>query len=209
MKTISIGIQESAVELASAFAAALAAEIGWTADGATVKKDGVPVYFTFDVSNTNIHTRVSNGYVSEGATTSSFSAAKSYELYVVKTSAGTVAVGTRESGGIPCLTAIIAPNTSGDYVGLAQATTSSPSWSTIRGTDTAKRNHTFVLNNGEGVSTSIDKMPDIWSDAMYKDLYMIVSCPFRSTDLVFFIGEKYYRGIGASNSYMSIAIPEV
>lgn len=209
MKTIHIDKQESAAALASAFASALAASLGWTVDGTAVKKDDIPVYFEFysQTGNTNVYTRVSNGYVSEGAGSVTFSAAKSYELYVAKSPSGAVTVGTRDSGGTPCLTAIIAQNTADEYVGI---TFSSNTTITIRGIETKAR--TLITKtpfSGDDINTSIMKMPDIWGAAMYKDLYLIFSCPFKSTNLALYIDGKNYRAIGADSAYMWMAIPEV
>lgn len=79
---------------------------------------------------------------------------------------------------------------------------------TLRGTESSTRPINLNINSSAGVSTSIVKMPDIWDDAMFNDLYYVVSCPFNSTDRVFNIGGKNYRSVGVNGSYMYFALPE-
>lgn len=207
MKTIYIDKQESAAALTSAFAAALAEEIGWTADGVNVKKDNVNIYFKFALSGTTVTLKVTNGYADSSAGYVSYADAATYRLNISQTAAGSIAVGIGKNNDIAKLDTIIAQNTAGEYVGIAF---SSSSTATIRGVETGTRTQSSISPfNGDGISTSIIKMPDVWGAAMYKDLYLIFSCPFRSADLTFYIGGKNYRAIGTNPNYMWMAIPEV
>ena len=209
MKTISIGTQSSAAELATAFANALAAEIGWTADDeGNVKKDGISVYFKFTVNSLTVSVTVSNGYATLASGTScAFSATNTYKLYILET-AGSIAVGVGSATGTPNLGALIVRNTAGTYSGIAQTGSSTYAVNTIRGIESASSQLSLSTNTAAGVSTSIVKMPDIWGAAMFVDLYYVVSCPFSSLDRVFYIGGKNYRSVGTSGSKMYFALPE-
>ena len=213
MKTISIGTQSSAAELVTAFANALAAEIGWTAekdaDGnltGNVKKSGIDVFFRFFVYGSYVRLTVSNGYlVADTYASKNFSASSTYHLWVLESANGSVAVGFEAPSYTPYLSVLIARNSAGVYVGMS---CSSSTIHTVRGVDTESRKISLSANYTAGVSTSIVKMPDIWGDAMFVDLYYVVSCPFQSTDRVFYIGGKNYRSIGTNSSYMYFALPE-
>ena len=208
MKTISISAQESAAALAQAFANALAAEIGWTADeNGNVKKDGISVYFKFAASgSTNVKLTVSHGYKdSDGGVPCAFSASNTYKLYLLETAGGSIAVGIGVSIGIPILGTLIVCNTAGGYVGI---TFSTNIVYTLHGIESATRTMSLSINSTAGMSTSIVKMPDIWGAAIFNDLYYVMSCPYKSTDRVFFIDGKKFRSVGATDNYMYFALPE-
>ena len=210
MKTISIGTQSSAAELATAFANALAAEIGWTADeNGNVKKDGISVYFKFTVNSSTVSVTVSNGYATPTSGTScAFSATNTYKLYILETAGGSIAVGVSAATGTPNLGVLIVRNTAGTYSGIAQTGGTAYTVNTIRGIESASSKLSLSTDTTAGVSTSIVKMPDIWGAAMFVDLYYVVSCPFSSLDRVFYIGGKNYRSVGTSGSRMYFALPE-
>ncbi|MDE7398293.1 MAG: hypothetical protein K2N06_02080 [Oscillospiraceae bacterium] len=208
MKTISIGTQSSAAALAQAFADALAAEISWTADeNGCVKKDGISVYFKFATSGTtNAKLTISNGYKdSDGGVTCAFSASNTYKLYLLETVGGSIAVGISPATGALTLGILIVRNAAGTYVGI---TSSSTYAQTLRGIESATRTVSLATTSTAGVSTSIVRMPDIWGATMFNDLYYVISCPFQSTDRVFYIGGKNYRSVGANSGYMFFALPE-
>ncbi|MDE7398973.1 MAG: hypothetical protein K2N06_05530 [Oscillospiraceae bacterium] len=208
MKTISIGTQSSAAALAQAFADALATEIGWRADDeGNVKKDGIDIYFRFYVSGASVQCTISNSYTSpSSSTTVSFSTANTYNIYIMESTGGSIAVGIGVSTGIPYFGVLITRNTAGVYIGISIY---SNSIYTVRGVETSNRQISLsTSNSSSGVSTSIVKMPDIWGAAMFNDLYYVMSCPYKSTDRVFYIGGKNYRSVGPSDNYMYFALPE-
>jgi len=212
MKTIAIDKQESAVGLAQAFGAALANELGWTventSDGATVKKEGINIYFKFRGSGSTVYLGVSNGYAVIESGGTSYAADATYNLYVLKSAEGTIAVGHGKTTTYVNLINIIAQNEAGEYVGIALAPSSAASRA-IRGLDTAGKSEITIMPiSDSGVCTSVVKYPDIWGACMFKDLYAVVSCPYKSVDCVFYLGGKYYRVCKASESYPGIAIPE-
>ncbi len=211
MKTIAIGKQESTLDLAQAFAAALANEIGWVAEntttGATVKKEGINIFFEFRTMNTSVYLGAANGYVAAESDPTSYSASKTYNLYVLKSAEGTIAVGHSSTSSYVNLINIIAQNAAGDYVGIA-LTVNSPYSKSIRGIDTESKSVMTITPVNNSACTSIVKLPDIRGACMFKDLYAVVSCPYASTDRVFCIGGKYYRTCNPSGNSPSIAIPE-
>ncbi len=213
MKTIAIDKQESAVGLAQAFSAALANELGWiaenTTDGATLKKEGINIYFKFRGWNSSVYLGVSNGYAIIESGSTSYTADATYNLYVLKSPQGSIAVGHGKTTTGVNLINIIAQNEAGEYVGMALPS-SNVAVPSIRGIDTTSKNIMTSINpiSDSGVCTSIVKLPDIWGACMFNDLYAVLSCPYESTDRVFYIGGKCYRTCNSTKSFSSIAIPE-
>lgn len=213
MKTIAIDKQESALDLAQAFGAALANEIGWIAEntstGATVKKEGINIYFKFRGAGSYVYLGVSNGYAIIESNSTSYTADATYNLYVLKSPQGSIAVGHGKTTTGVNLINIIAQNEAGEYVGMSFPS-SNIAVPSIRGVNmTSKDIMTSIIPiSGSGVCTSIVKLPDIWGACMFNDLYAVLSCPYESTDRVFYIGGKYYRTCNSVKSFSSIAIPE-
>ena len=209
MKTISIGAQSSQEKLAQAFANALAAEIGWTADeNGNVKKDGINIYFRIYATSNYVYITASNSYTNlNGSIDISFSSSQTYNLYILESTDGSIAVGVGRSTDTPCLSVIITQNTAGSYVGMSISSSNDYIY-TIRGIETANRTITLSTNTNNGVSTAVMRMADIWGAAMFNDIYYVVSCPYKNTDRVFYIGGKTYRSVGASDDKMYFALPE-
>lgn len=207
MKTITIPAQESAAALASALANALATEIGWTADeDGNIKKTDSSLYFRCYSSSSSVNLSVSNGYTTaSGGSTTPYTSNQDYKLWVIKTAADSIAVGVGKSNDVPKLGAMIVRNISGEYVGFAFA--SNTIYTLYKG-ESAARTLSLGTNTNDGISTGIVKMLDIWNGTKFADLYYVMSCPFKSTDLVFFIDGKYYRSIGANANYMYFALPD-
>ncbi len=208
MKTITIPAQESAAALASAFANALATEIGWTVDeDGNIKKDGVDIFFKPYISSPNVGLTVSNGIINpQTSAYCRWSATDTYRLDLITTTGGSIAVGVGlVSSNVPRFGTIITRNEAGVYVGI---TIYSNNIYQIRGLDTVSKNIRLSVNSDAGVSTSILKAADIWGGKKFNDLYYLMSCPLRTTDLSFYINNKFYRGIGVSDSYMYFALPD-
>lgn len=205
MKTIAIGTNGNSSALSNTLVTALADGLGWTVNSGKVQKEGVGIYFQFSGNTSAEKLIMSNGYATI-ENSIPFSAANTYNLYVLKSAEGTVAVGLGVSGEAPALTSIIAPNAAGEYVGLACI---DDAWKSIRGNDTAGQDvMTITPVATGGVSTSIVRLPDIRGACMFKDLYAVVSCPFQSTDRAFYADGKYYRTCNTMGTGPSIAIPE-
>lgn len=210
MQTIEIGDFETAQVLAEEVAAKLADAIGWKVEnGTSVKKDGINIYFVVTVSGNYVYMGVSNGYTSmRGYPSVAAGENKFNRLYITRTAGDTIAVGLSNSqSGIPCLDTLIARNVNGDYIGLL---VSNYDITSVRGTYTTTMRQayfgTVVANN---ISTSICKMPDVYGDCMFADLYMLMSCPYVSSAFVYPIDGKNYRFFGGSNSaYAHLAIVE-
>lgn len=211
MKTISIGAQSSAAELVTALAAALAAEIGWTAEKdengnytGNVKKSGIDIYFRVYSNGNTVYIIVTNGYANLTGESVPFTAANTYKLYIFESTGGSIAVGVSLSTANIKLYCLIVRNTAGVYVGINLY---SNGIQTIRGVETSARLMTLSINSGGEVSTAIMRMADIWGDSMFTDLYYVVSCPYQNTDRVFYIEGKTYRSVGTNSGFMYFALP--
>ncbi len=211
MKTIAIGAQASAQDLMKAYAAALAEEIGWTAedvsaDVSRVKKEGINIFFEIAVTkSTYLYFKTANGYADISDDGFAHNSNKTYNLHVLKSADGTIAVGLSDTGTFRGLTHIIAQNTAGDYVGIVIRNTNVTS---IRGVELSTKPVMTITPVSSTACTSIIKLPDIGGACMFKDLYAVVSCPFQSTNRAFYIDGKRYRTCNALDEGQSIAIPE-
>lgn len=216
MKTIPIDKQASVAELANAFTTALATAIGWTAekdaDGSltgNVKKSGINIYFRFNASGSYVYINLSNGSVTTPNNTGqsvTYSANDAYKLYVFESSGGSIVVGASTSNYGIKLFSCITRNSAGEYVGVAMPNQTGR-LNIVHGTESVMR-YVNLPYNSEAPYTSIFKLPDIWSAAVFNELYCVMSCPYKNTDRVFTINGKNYRSIGSEASNMILALPE-
>lgn len=204
INTIQLEPQESAQALAEAMAQALGKALKWTVDGTSVWAPGGGIAIQFRVNSTSVAPGVRNSAVSsDGDVSLPWSAGKYFCVDYVWTGS-TLAAGIRLADSPIDLTVVIAKNTSGAYKGLAIF--SNNLRYLAEGFTVAKTSTGFTVSVA-GVSTSIVKFPDMWGGCMFTDLYFVMSCPAASqTDLVFFIGGKYYRRVGTSQS-LCFAVP--
>lgn len=203
IKTLIIEPQENAAELARAMAAALAKALNWTLDEdkqSVCKPDSLLRFFFYISSsyvgcvplNKNSLNINSNGILWEANT--------SYCVDYVRTD-HSVAVGCRNYTNAVGMDTIISENTLGEDVGFKLY---SSSFQIIRSYND-KRIVSMVCLSDTTAGTSLVKYPDIYGGCMFSDLYLMMSCPNKSSDKVFYIGGRYFRFIG--NSYGGFALP--
>lgn len=196
INTITIAPQESADNLAAAFAVALGTAIGWTVDGTNVwqdkTKDGLR--FAFAAFSTIVYFYVGNSIGTFSSNSLPYAANAYYCLDYYNTGS-TIAFGARKSGTAAItLHTLCVRNTMGKYK-MLEAYSTFFDYVDIS-VSSAKRYYLVTSNNDDGISTSIVKAPDIWDGCMFQDLYLMISCPQNSTDKVFYINGQYYRYVG-------------
>ncbi len=204
INTIQLEPQESAQALAEAMAQALGKALKWTVEGTAVWAPGSGVAVQFRVSSSSVATGIKNTITSaDGSAALSWAAGRYYCVDYVQTGS-TLAAGIRLADSPILLDTIIAMNTVGEYKGIALY--SNNLRQLAEGYTAAKSSNGFTVS-AAGASTSIVRFPDMWGGCMFTDLYFVMSCPAASqTDLVFYIGGKYYRRIGAAVS-LALAVP--
>lgn len=218
MKSIRIPIQENRTELAKAFAAALANEIGWTVtseDQLTVEKSGIDIKFRFNLTGSTsvaVCSQNSAGTLagSSDSAAATWSSSDEYYLDISQSAAGTIAVGVRKTTVDSVrLPTVIAQNTNGIYVG---GFVSGTTFSTVRGNENARRTLNLVrCENNSTIPTVLRRYADIWGGCAFKDLYTVDSCPNAYYGMAMYLDGKIFRTLSdkTTNSYnYLIAIPE-
>lgn len=190
-RSIVIEPTESTQALAVACAAVVAQAFGWTASGGSVwqKEDGLRFAFTRNDSVVGIAVGNKNTY-SVGNNVA-FSSGDYYRVDLIKTT-DSFAVGIRKENGAIAIPAIISKNARGEYKAVITPSGSNAALYLDESFSTTKV-FALTISNTAGVSTSIVRAPDIWGGCMFNDLYMMVSCPYSSTDKSFIISGRTFR----------------
>ncbi len=205
INTITIAPQESADDLAAAFAAALGGALGWMVDGTSVwqdkTKDGLR--FFFRCNSSYIYACIGNSLVTYESGNRLSWAANTYYYLEYYNAGNTVAMGIHGVNGSIALCSLIAKNTLGAWKAMCcysnvvyyldSVLSSSYSWSP------------YIIR-ASNACTSIVKFPDPWGGCMFQDLYLMISCPYDANDKVFYLNGQYYRYVGVSGTY-GFAIP--
>lgn len=197
-RSINIKSQETTEALAAEFARKLGAELGWTVSGNSVVHES-GIRFTFTANTQTVEYGIGNGTVYYGnGNTTSFNVSANWILDII-TSESTTAIGVRNaSSTVVRINAMVAENTAGEFTGIIPGTSSA---SLIKPTWNITKTANMVSNNSEGLATSLMLYPDIYAGCMFKNLYMVYSCPLTSTDKIMHIGGTDFRYIGNSGSY--------
>lgn len=211
INSIEITPQESAAALAAAMAESLANALGWTLSGNNVIKPGTGMRFAFVAENGWVSLYVANANywtsVSSSNTTGGFNTASTYFVDYIRTES-TVAAGIRPAGKVIKMTNIIAENTVGESKAIEIHTATGSTATLVYLAENYSSAKTFYLpcNTSEESATAIVKMPDIFGGCMFRDLYAELSCPYKSSDKVYYIGGKYYRHIGWGNGGFALPV---
>lgn len=197
-RSINIKSQETTEALAAEFARKLGAELGWTVSGNSVVHES-GIRFTFTANAQTVEYGIGNGtkYYGNGNTTS-FNVSANWILDII-TSESTTAIGVRNaSSTVVRLNAIVAENMAGEFTAILPGTSSAallkPTWDIVKSAN-------LVTNNSEGLATSLMLYPDIYAGCMFKNLYMVYSCPLSGTDKIMHIGGIDFRYIGSTGNY--------
>lgn len=206
INTITIAPQESADDLAAAFAAALGTALGWTVDGTSVwqdkTKDGLRFYFGASSNNSVDFYTANSSKTDKTGNYAKWSADTYYYLDYYNTG-HTVAAGIRTASGMIVLGGLIAKNTLGAWRAFCAYATTAVYLDSVL---SASYTWTLACNASSNACTSIVKCPDIWGGCMFEDLYLMISCPQNSTDKVFYLNGQYYRYVGVRGTE-GFAIP--
>lgn len=193
LNTITIAKQETAAAMVEAMASALGEALGWTVDGGSVwqsaEKTGLRFYFWYSGSIIYLAVGNENGSSYWGNTgTIAFRTSEHYCVNYIK-STNIIVVGANGYNAAPRLSAIIAQNADGDWKGITNG-------SYYAADSLSVKSIPIAYSNAAGISTSLVKCPDFWGGCMFKELYMVLSCPSTDIDKVLYIDGKYFRYIG-------------
>lgn len=197
-RTINIKPQETKTALVAELARVLGAELEWTVSGNNVVHES-GMRFIFDAGSTNVSYGVGNGTVSNtSAVLGSFSTTENWILDII-TSGSATAIGARTASTTAVkIATMIVENTAGGFTGIMSSSNSAsiikPTWASVKSAN-------LTVNNSEGVATSLMLYPDIYGGCMFKDLYMVYSCPLSTTDKIMHVGGTSFRYIGVNGNY--------
>lgn len=223
----------NAQDLAQQFADKLAGMIGWSSgtesNGASVKREGLALYFKFEVSSTNIFLKIYNASTSSYNSQVPYNSSYLYGITAFVSAGGTIAVGisygekANQSITPKNLNVAIAQTQGGEYVGIIPQPGSTATYNLyfIPENATYKEYYPnvffniYTYNNSE---TVIRQMPYMWGATMFKDLYEIVISSahsdsdnlhpsFNSTKL--FANGTYYRIFGHNITSFGVAIADI
>lgn len=216
---VDIPAQESADNLAKAFASAVAKAVSWTLD-----TDGVTTWATaekklgvrFAVVSGIVYPVIVNaggvsGHHNNGGAT--FAESQTYKLYWIKTSAGTVAlgidVGTTTS---PTLCIVLGKNDKGIWSILhcGDVNGTNPSFVMRSTTSTGPLSFYVPPNAVAGMPFSIVRLPDMMHGGMFADIYAVLSTPVNTPSTLYYADGRYYRPIRTkynTTNCMALVIP--
>ncbi|MCM1276791.1 MAG: hypothetical protein NC299_15765 [Lachnospiraceae bacterium] len=204
-KTISIGKQGSRNDLAKAFAAALAEELGWeqsssTSDVQYVRKPNSEAYFAFCADGSVVWVVSDIGGIAAKSSSSIHNTVPwtSNNTYCLDIAFGkaSVAVGIRKSDSALKLTTIIAENEKGEDKAIDYHSNSSSGaypYDYYADGFVEGKEYRLTANRDADTGVSLVKAPDIYGGCVFKDLYIVCSTPFSGTNQTFCIDGKYYR----------------
>ena len=211
INSIEIPPQESIEALAAAMAEALAGALGWTKSGGDVTKPGTGMRFAFVAENYAVSLYVANANcrtsTSSSNTTGGFSTSSTYYVDYISTESS-VAAGIRPAGAAIIMTNVIAENTAGENktIEIHTATGNYSILAYLAENYSSAKTIYLPINTREECATSIVKMPDIFGGCMFRDLYIELSCPYQSSDKVYYIGGKYFRHIGLGKGGFALPV---
>lgn len=209
INTINIAPQEDSQALADAIISALSTALGWTVNGMNIWKpdSGLGLHFSLGgVNNVKVYMSIccSNCYLTISYQYElDWASGVSYCVDYINTG-NTVAVGYRRADSMIYLPVCIAANELGGYKAIQLY---GSALYCLASDYSNEKQFYLPQNNIDGCATSIMRLPDIFSGTMFKDLYLEFSCPYNSTDKVYYIGGKYYRHIGTGGQYGGLAVP--
>ena len=233
----------SAQDLAQQLADKLAEILGWEAvtegTGASVKRDGLALYFKLEVSGTKIILQIRNVSVALSSNTESgrainYTANYFYGVTAFISAGGTIAVGisqgekSNQSIAAKHLQVAIAQTQGGEYVGVVpqpHGEASKDCYMLSESGTAAKQyfpNIFYNLYTFNSSETVIRQMPYMWGGTMFKDLYEIAISSTNNSNVItynsfypslnstrLFANGTYYRVFGMNFSHMGIAIEDI
>ncbi len=196
INTVTVAPQESATALAQALSDAVGTALGWTTDELSVwqdeSKDGLRVLFA--ASGATIRAMGANATViSTSASALSYTANTSYCVDYIKMD-DIIAVGVRKADAAVNLSVVFAKNSDSDWKAI---TIYNSNAYYIAKSYSVTKPITLTIVSDTTASTSVALMPDIFGGCLFNNLYLMISCPYDSTDKVFVMGGKTFRYIGA------------
>ena len=211
VNTIKIAPQASLAELDAAMTQALGEALGWSYDEYSVWYPESNLCFRFNTGASDIGLGVAGPGAYEVPYANrqivAFYTTTSYCVDYIK-SDNFVAAGIRESDDVLGLAAVIAKNELNQVRALMPNFKAAQAYYFESGNNSGSEIKYIDLPvNTSKCATSILKLPDIYSGTMFKDIYIEYSCPYVSTDKMYYIGGGYYRHIGSGGNYGGFAIP--
>ena len=209
INTINIAPQEDSQALADAIISALSTALGWTVDGMNIWKPDSGLGLRFSLGGTGsvqvyVSICCSNYYLDWSYQYRiEWASGVSYCVDYINTG-NTVVVGYRRADSMIYLPVCVAANELGGYKAIQIY---GNSLYFLASDYSAVKKLNLQQNYIAGCATSIMRLPDVFSGTMFKDLYLEFSCPYNSTDKVYYIGGKYYRHIGTGGQYGGLAVP--
>lgn len=211
INTINIAPQETISALDTAMTTALGEALNWEHDEYSVWYPESGLCFRFNTNSNNIALGVGGGGAYEVPFANrqivAFDSTKAYCMDYLQND-NFVALGIRKADDIVCIPTMILKNELNEIRAIMPDCTSARLFYFIQdGISTTEIKTIDLPTNNSKCATSILKLPDIYSGTMFKDVYIEYSCPYLSTDKMYYIGGKYYRHIGFGGKYGGLAVP--